>query len=342
MDRGFDLLPSAVLLTIVATFDTLAADVVRTILELKPDRYSSSDKTISVADILSMKSFDDVKSKLLNDEIYQYSRGSHEEQVKYIEKQFHIKIIENWKRWPDFIEIFERRNLLAHGEKRFTQRYAEICKSQGHKGSEKLVGKEIELTTNYLSQSVDTLLEFFMLLIFSVWRKQIPEEEQSAFDLINHVIYRLITDERYRVPINVTEYVLGLKGVSVTEATRLMLIVNLASAYRHQDNKELVIQTLKRADWSAASDNYKICVAALREDVDEVVTLMAPCVSSNKISKDDFREWPVFSFVRDSDEYRSEFKKIFGENLFDPSADETEVSEVLVAEREVNEDGTIH
>lgn len=190
MDRGFDLLPSAVLLAIVATFDSLTADIVRQMLTYGPDRFRNSEKTISISDVLSMHSFDDVKNKLIDDEVYVFSRGSHDEQVKSIEKWFGIKIGDNWKRWADFIEIFERRNLIAHGEKKFTKRYVSICVVHGHKGSEKMLGEDIELSRKYLSQSLDVLMEFGFLLIFSIWRKQIPDDEGAAFDEI--IVYATV------------------------------------------------------------------------------------------------------------------------------------------------------
>lgn len=343
MDRGFDLLPSAVLLTIVATFDSLTVEIVRAVLGLKPDRLNDSEKTIAISDILSMNSFDDVKSKILDDEIYQYSRGSHDDQVKYIEKNFGIQIAKSWKRWPDFIEIFERRNLVAHGEKKFTKRYVEICKKHGHKGSDKILGDDIEITTQYLAQSIDVLVEFCIILIFSIWRKQLPTEESEVFDLLNDVSYRLISDERYRVPIRVIEYALSLKGTKITEATRLMLIVNLASAHRHRKDKDQANKTLDGVDWSAASDNYRLCVAAIREDLPELIKLMEPTSSSGKVKKDDFREWPVFSFVRETAEFQAEFERIYGEQLFDPSTEATTLPEKKKGEPEINNgDETVH
>lgn len=313
MERGFDLLPAATLLTMVATFDSNISEVVRALLTLKPERFDSGERTIAVADVLSMSSFDELRAKLIDDEVYLFSRGGHDEQVKYIERSFHVQIAKVWKRWPDFIEIFERRNLIAHGEKQFTSRYVSICKKHGHKGSEKLVGQDIELTTTYLAQSLSVLLEFTVLLVFSVWRKQFPDEEQQAFESVNEITYRLIQDERYRLPLRILEYVLSLQGAKVSESTRLMLTVNLASAYRHDDNEANCREVLDAVDWSAVSDNYRICVAALRQDVGDVVRLMDSVVASGSIKKDDFREWPVFDFVKDSEEFRAKFEDLLGE-----------------------------
>lgn len=343
MDRGFDLLPSSVLLTIVATFDSLTADVVRTMLALKPERFSQSGKTVPVFDLLAMDSFEDLKSKLIDDEVYQFSRGSHEDQVKDIEKWFNVKVGESWKRWPDFIEVFERRNLIAHGEKKFTKRYVSICKSHNHKGSENLIDQEILITPQYLNQSLDVLVEFAILLVFSIWRKQLPNEENSAFDELNAACYRMITEARYRVPVRVLEYALSLKNVRITESTRLMLTVNLASAHRHRSNKDLSDKVLDSVDWSAVSDNFSICVASLKDELSEVLRMMPAVAASRTVTKEDFRTWPVFSFVRDKKEFADKFEEIFGEVLFDPQAESTMVEteeslKVIVSDQ----DATMH
>ncbi|MGI4731466.1 MAG: hypothetical protein ACRYFW_06940 [Janthinobacterium lividum] len=343
MDRGFDLLPSAVLLTVVATFDSLTADVVRTMLSLKPDRFTVGDRTIPVAEILAMGSFDELKSRLLDDEVYQFSRGSHEEQVKSIEKWFHVKIADSWKRWPDFIEVFERRNLIAHGEKQFTARYVAICKSHNHKGSENLLDTPIELTSSYISQALDVLVEFSILLVFSIWRKQLPAEENSAFNEVNDACYRMITEARYRVPVRVLEYVLSLKNTKIAESTRLMLIVNLSSAHRHCKNKDSSDKVLNSVDWSAVSDNYQICVASLRDDVPGVISLMPSVVQAKKIRKEDFRTWPVFSFVRSNEQFETKFGELFGEALFDPQAEATTIEPDHAPQLDTtNPDATFH
>jgi hypothetical protein len=46
---------------------------------------------------------------------------------------------------------------------------------------------------------------------------------------------------------------------------------------------------LGKEDWSASSDKFRICVAAVEDDVDKVVSLM-PNIVDKDIDKDDFRD----------------------------------------------------
>ncbi len=324
MESGFDTIPTSVLLTIVATFDSVISEIVRTMLSRHPERFVSGEKSLPVSDVLKMTSFEDFKAKLVDDEVYQFSRGSHDEQVKNIENWFNVKISEEWDKWPDFIEIFERRNLIAHGETSYTARYAKICSLHGLKNANDRVGDAITLEHSYLAQSLDTLIEFGILLIFTIWRKHFPDQEQEAFDEVNEVIYRFISQERYRVPTRVLSFVLGLKGTKASQSTKLMMTVNLASSHKHRDkeSKECT-SVLDSVDWSAASNRYKICVAALRDDIDEVCKLADSVVATKEISKADFREWPCFDFIRDNEVFQSKFHELFGEFLFEPALETT-------------------
>lgn len=116
---------------------------------------------------------------------------------------------------------------------------------------------------------------------------------------------------------------LNLKNTTLSESTRLMLIVNLASAHMHNDDKDLAMKVLDSVDWSASSDNYRICVAAIRGDVDDVIRLMDNVTTSKTVKKEDFREWPVFSFIRSDEKFQAKFASHFDEPLFDPTGEAT-------------------
>lgn len=313
IENGMKALPSALLMSIVANFDSTIADVVRDMLTLKSEMFQTGARTILLSDALRAESIADLREKAIVDEIYQFSRGSHEEQVQYIESNFHVSIKDHWKRWPDFIEVFERRNLVAHGEKTFTKRYVSICTKNGHKGSEKILDLPVELTSNYLRQAANILLEFSLLLVFSLWRKHFPLEEQKAFSRLNMAAFRLIETKNFEVAIRVLEFALGLKNTTAEDRIRKMMYVNLASAHKHLGGDEQCLRTLSGVDWSGSSDDFKVCVAALKGDIERVTRLMALVASSGAITKESFRVWPVFKFIRDNDEFLGKFAEVFNE-----------------------------
>lgn len=309
---GLAALPAAVLMSTVATFDSLMADIVRNMLSLRADNPLIGARNVSLSDVLQANTIEDLKERVIADEIYEFSRGSHDDQVSYIEKHFNVDIRSKWERWPDFVEIFERRNLIAHGEKTYTKRYAEICAKHGHPSVSASSGANIEITSNYLKLALDVLLEFVILLVFTLWRKQLPKEIADACSVVNNVSVRLVEGRSFSVAMRVLEHVLGLKITSMPDETKKKMTMNLASAYRHADQKDKCNKVLDSMDWSGSGPEYRLCVAALKEDLLEVARLLPLAVRSEAISQDQLTNWPVFNFVKKTEEFRTAYNQVFG------------------------------
>lgn len=315
LERGLHSFPAAVLMNMVASFDSTIVDLIRSMFTLNSNLFRDLGRSVDVKEVLAASSIEDLQSQIINDEVYKFSRGSHDEQTAFIEKYFHIQIKKTWKRWPDFIEIFERRNLIAHGERLFNHRYVNICSSHGHQGSEKLLGSKIKLSQSYLSQSCDILIEYAVLTIFSLWRKHFKDQEEAAFSKINETVFNLILRKRYNLATRLSEYVLSIKSDGMSDFVRRMLIVNNASAYLHAENADKCKKVLKSVDWSASADNFKICVAALMDDMDEVERIMPIIAQTKAIEKNSFRTWPVFRFARENKRFQTAFEVAFNEPL---------------------------
>lgn len=132
ISEGFDKLPASVLLSLVAGFDSAFADFAKVLLKSKPERYSGSDRQYSISEIMKLESLEQLIIKAADDEIDQLMNKSHADQVGFFEKSFDISIKNHYERWPQFIEIFERRNLAAHGSLKVNERYLENCKKAGN------------------------------------------------------------------------------------------------------------------------------------------------------------------------------------------------------------------
>lgn len=306
----------SVFLGMVASFDALIVDIVGKLIQLNPERYVASEKTVAIGDIINAASKDDIIKGFVADELYRFSRESHDSQNSYIEKNFNIKIKESWKRYPDFIEVFERRNLIAHGEPAFNMRYASICEAAGHKGMAGQVGKPIELRYAYQEQALFILSEYAILLSFALWRKHAADKEKEAFETLNETGYKLIQDGHFILAERILSFALSLKNIGVSEEIRKMMVVNCASAARSMENdgKANCTKVLNREDWTASSLPFQLSVAALKEEIDIVVDLI-PQVKNIGFELSNFRQWPVFRFIKDNAEFNDALEKNYGERL---------------------------
>lgn len=316
IEDGISSIPSNVIMGLVARFDANISGLVRYLLTIRKERLAGSDKTVLVKDILSAKSFEDLITDLVDDEIHSLMRGSHEEQVKYIEDNFAIDIRTGFERWPQFIEVFERRNLAAHGEGLANARYNRICTSIKVPEEARLpVGAKLDLSDAYLRRATDVLLEFGTLLIWWLWLKQEPNQAERAYLEINSATFELITEKRYRLASRILQSALSRKTKGAPESAKRMMTVNLANCYKKLNEDKECAKTLDTFDWTASSDEFKISVASLRDDVDLVVSLMHRVTDDNVVGKQGIRDWPVFDWVRSDDRVKAKFKEVFGEPL---------------------------
>src|SRR5690606_28172930 len=70
------------------------------------DWLDHSGRSLPLSRLASASSIEELVREAIDEELYQFSRGSHEDQEKYIRSSFGINISGKWKRWPDYIEIF--------------------------------------------------------------------------------------------------------------------------------------------------------------------------------------------------------------------------------------------
>lgn len=313
--NGTEALPSSTLLSLVAAFDSMISDLVAFMLKGRKEKLNISDKSVPISEILAANSIDDLVERFVADQVYELLRGSHDEQVGFLERTFDIDVRTGWLSWSDFIEIFERRNLLAHGETFYTRRYLNICQKHGQAKNLGAEGERIELDKKYLQGAADILLEFFILITFSLWRKHFKESSNLAFDALNHSGFKLIVEERFSAADNILAYGLSLKNTNCSEVTRRMMTINRANALKKMGDKRTAAKVLSSLEWNAAADKFQICEAAVRDDIEAVVAKLDIVHKTEAISASDIREWPVFDGVREDKSFQAEFEKVFQEPL---------------------------
>ncbi len=320
--KGEVALPAAILLSLVATYDTLFSDVLKVMMRIRPERYSASVKTFTVKEILSMGSFNDFVSQVIDDEVNNIMRGSHSDQIKFVEDSFNIKIRDTYARWGEYIEIFERRNLTAHGSSKVNNIYLESCGRAGLKVSDLKKGQKLELNQPYLLKSIDLLIEFGVTLIFVFLRKNFPDKSESIYDALHELTYELIKEEKVNLAAELLEFALYKQKPAAKDRILKIMTVNLANAQKKAKNQDRTKEIISSVDWSAAANEFKICIASLEENVEEVVRLMPVVSKEEVVSADAFRTWPVFDWVRDKEEIRRKFLEVFGEELIQISKSE--------------------
>jgi hypothetical protein len=302
----------------VAGFDYAFADFAKVLLRSRPERYEGSDRQYSISDIIKLSSIEELIEKAADDEIDSLMNKSHAEQIAFFEKSFNISIRKHYERWPQFMEIFERRNLAAHGNLRVNERYLENCREAGLECKNR-IGDILVVDKGYLESSIDILVEFGILLALSAWQKQFPRSVLESFGAVVEVSYSLLKDDHPQVAARLLEYGLKVKSKGADEEKTKMMIINLAIAYKQCGEAGESSKVLSETDWSASPPQFKLCAAAIREDIEEASSLLQAARVSDGLSLHEIREWPAFQWIRKNDEFRLSCERVFGEPLLPTS-----------------------
>jgi hypothetical protein len=190
-----------------------------------------------------------------------------------------------------------------------------VCKEHGVDVSARSVGDELTIDQKYYVHAVSVILEMGIKLTQVIWRKLEPSEIELAATELNEFAYKMIVDRRYKLAAEILEFGLQTSKKTVTEAIRKNMIVNYANAVKLGGNKLEAERIIDAEDWSAATDVYKLCVAAVKDDVDQVVSMMEATVRSGGLEVSAIRDWPVFEKVRSDSRFVDVFEKAFGEKL---------------------------
>lgn len=213
------------------------------------------------------------------------------------------------------MEIFERRNRVAHASGLINEDYVQRCNTIGFPVEGMKVGNALKLNPRYLHKAVDVLIEFGVTLSFVAWRKLADESDNDAFEYLNTVCYEMIVASRYQLAVWSLDFALHKQSRPRSEVTLRRLFINLANSQKKLKKPEACFKTLDELDWSAASDIFQICIASLKDDPERVAALLPRLAASGEVSKTSFREWPVFDWVRSSPEVMQVFEQTFGEPL---------------------------
>jgi hypothetical protein len=330
LKSGRELLPELFLLGLVSAYDGFLSELIRSMFVVKEELLSSSDKKLSYGEFAAMGSFEAARNFIIEKEVETVLRQSHADHFEWLERKLGIPLRKDLQIWPAFIELCERRNLITHTAGIVSSQYIDVCKAHKADVNGISVGDHVKITKDYMNQSVSLIEELGVKLIQVIWRKLLPDDFEAASDSLNSVGYDLIVERRYEMARTLLEFGLSLKNTG-PDAVRRRMAVNAANSCKLSGKLPEAKEILNKFDWSASGADFNICIAAINDDVDAVCKLMPAVIGADTVTKDDFREWPVFETMRSNERFIAEFAKHFKEPFVVTRAD---------AERGAESEGT--
>ncbi|MES0812080.1 hypothetical protein ABLO27_21515 [Roseibium sp. SCPC15] len=306
-------LPKISTIGLISSYDAILSDLLRVIFQEKPEIIFTSDREIKFSELTGFGSIEAAKESITSKEIESIVRQSHHEQFFWMERKFNIKLREGLDIWPNFVELCERRNLLTHTGGLVSEQYLKNCEKYGQ-ATRLRVGEKLDVDLAYFKRAIEIVSEIGYKLIHTMWRKFSPKDRRVADLVLNECGMNLIAAKQYPLAEKILEF--GVKQRShSSDLVKRMMIVNFANALKLGGDFEKCKKVLSANDWSATSYHFQICVAAVKNEIDEVVRLLRLGPQTIEIDPSQFRDWPVFADVRKNDDVKTTFEEIFGEPL---------------------------
>lgn len=308
-----DLLPKMALVSLISLFDAYLARLVRNMFSIKPELLNSSEKILKFSDLVEFETLDDARDSVVGMEIESLLRESHTDQFKWIEDKVKIPLRE-LDAWKKFIEVTERRNLFVHVDGIVNKQYLSICKKHGCKIDANISkGSKLSVSPEYYQEACDCIAEIGVKLGQVLWRKLVPTDLDGADNSLINVTYDFLVSRDYDLCLTLCKLceIPAIKNSCLEHEYYLKL--NQAIALKGLERKNEMDRLLKSVDWSVLSEKFKLANLVLIEDWEEAKNIMIKIGPKGDILKQFYRDWPLFRWFRKTDQFKSAYLEVFGE-----------------------------
>lgn len=308
------LVPRNFVVSLLSEFDTYIGHIVRAIFYLKPELLNASEKNLSFSKLLELENVESAREYIIEKEIETLLRDNHSQQFKWLESKLDAKLTTDLKSWKIFIELTERRNLFVHNDGIVNSQYLSVCKTNGIALSENIkLGVKLPVTENYFNCAYRCVFDIGIKLSQVIWRKFISDEVNLADNNFISIIYDQIVRKEYELAIELSEFSTHKVIKHHNQDTKLTCIINKAQSYKWNNDNEKCNEIISGIDWSACSDKFKLVSSVLLNDFETAAIVMQKLgTNDEEITKEAYRDWPLFKEFRESQLFLEMYEKIYG------------------------------
>jgi hypothetical protein len=337
--KAYHLIHRSYLISVISQYDAFLGCLLRITFLEKPALLKASNRQFSFKELVELGSIDEARDQVIEREVDDVIRKSHEDQLNWVESEFKIEARKFIREVPAFVEVAQRRHLFVHCDGKVSRQYLGKCAAAGCRIDEAVtVDTQLEVSREYLEKAFETVYAVGVKLGCALWLHVRKDQFEEADNCVNSLAFELIQNERYALAINLLDYALSSSNKRQhSETTRRFQILNLAQAHKWSGDSKAAIATLDAHDWKASSDQIRLAERVLRDDFDSACALVRKLAHDPDFNEQNYYEWPIYQNLRKQPKFIEAFvdayKKPFEQQvtsalqLPDPEAPETPQTE---------------
>lgn len=296
-----------------SSFDAYVADLLRVLYRLNPSMLRKIDKQVGILDLLDASTVESARELLIEKDIESLLRESYPSQFEQLAKRFEIGTLIDFPNWKKFVESSQRRNLITHREGKVNTQYLVVCKRYGVNIPPDIrVGSVLDVSLDYLCESLDVIYEVGFKLGQVLWRKSSRTGNEDADIHLISGIVEILKREDWAIARSMSEFAVTCTKPQ-NERNKKMMQVNHAQALIWEGKKQEALSFLNEHDWTVAIRDLRLAVSVLREEFDDAAELMKQIGRKGEIVNcQGYVDWPIFREFRKTTQFRQAFQEVFG------------------------------
>ena len=321
VDIALKIIPRNYIVSIISQYDAFLGETLRILYLINPNLVRSSEKTLTVDDIFQFDSIDDIHNHYIEKEVDSMLREEHYEQLRVLERKVskisnkEFTLTKNLPILKDFVELTQRRNLFVHTNGVITRQYIESNKIWKFESNNLELVTELKADADYCEKAYSILYELAVKLTQVLWRKFLPESLEDADKYLNNIIYDNLEEKEYDLAIIIGDFATETIKKYSSESLRKYILINKALAYKLKGNTKNCASIIANEDWSIGNE-FKLAKCLLEDNYDDAFSLMKKIGDSDEIiNKEAYKKWVLFSEVRKTEEFKTNYKEIFNEDF---------------------------
>ncbi|MFH1508867.1 MAG: hypothetical protein ABIE68_01765 [bacterium] len=298
MTIGRKFIIHSTLMNLISVYEKLLVDLIYYINGINKEIFISelSNHEITIKDLDGANNVEEIRYNIVSLYINDLLRNDKIEIVDILMEKSSLSA-EYWNEYKiNLIEVKERRNIFVHNDGMVNKEYLDKVDKKLIKKHKAEIGKRLNTTTDYISDSLDLFEATGVYIAAKIWKKFDNNNTDRSLYLTSKIIYQRLLENRNFVAEHLAEFVMRDDGSEAIIKDMGQLNYWLA---KKQDGKYSKIKDdVMKMDYSDKGRKLQLGLLALQKKKEEFFLLLSDAIKKKDISMEQYMEFPIFKDMR--------------------------------------------
>jgi hypothetical protein len=294
-----ELLRQSLFLQSVAAFENLQAEITGSAHRhpiFSPKAMGKSDPEISLSKLMKHSKLDEVVDELVENHVQALMYGSFSDWCEWLNKVFGFEPMKHLPDAPYFLEMLQRRNVVAHNDCRVSRLYLERLSSKDETAK---IGTYLGVPSDYLHKAIDAMSVAGLRCAILALNKLTGEEGPSLVylsDLNFEQMVRMKWNRSREISSSLLEW-------DKDEEQLLIHKVNHWLSLKRIGGRSAIESEVTAWKTGPLNQSFKVARLALLDKTDDLALEVSAALASGELKPESVLSWPLLEEFRRTDSF---------------------------------------